>query len=154
MQVIRSSTGECHLDSLISSLSLLGGNGYRRATCVSITIEALIRLGLNRCSFTCIRHMAELLLLVQHSVVVLSDLSLIVSNISPIHLTGAFVHLRLVEALHMLLLWLDRMTEDLGVIQVTVMEFTSESTVGAFTSVCSHALSYHGIGSLKSDVIL
>ena len=98
--------------------------------------------------------MAKLLLLVQHSVVVLSNLSLIVCNISPIHLTGAFVHLRLVEALHVLLLRLDSMTEDLGVIQVTVMELTSESTVGAFTSVFSHALSDHGIGSLKSDVIL
>lgn len=71
--------------------------------------------------------MAQVLLLIQHALLVLGNLLLVVGNVVPVDLAGSLVHRVLVQSLHLLFGVVDYLADhDLGLVQISVVERHSQ----------------------------
>lgn len=93
---------EAHLYSLIVCLIALGVADLADVAVVDLGAVGHEGLRLDRSGFLC-RHVTELLLRREHSLLVLGDLCLVARDVVPVDLAGALVHRRLVQAKLMLL---------------------------------------------------
>ena len=84
-------------DFLVNSFVVLGVRGVADVIIIDLVAMGYIRVSLDRMCFllTCVTE-PELLLLVQHAVVVLANLVLVVRHIVPIDLASPHIHLGLV----------------------------------------------------------
>ena len=93
---------EAHLYSLIVCLIALGVADLADVAVVDLGAVGHVGLRLDRSCFLC-RHVAELLLRREHSLLVLGNLRLVARDVVPVDLAGALVHRCLVQAKLMLL---------------------------------------------------
>ena len=120
---------EAHLYSLIVCLIALGVADLADVAVVNLGAVGHVGLRLDRSGFLC-RHVAELLLGREHSLLVLGNLRLVARDVVPVDLAGALVHRRLVQAKLMLLSGRNRDSHHLRAAQVPVVVVCDEAVLG------------------------